>query len=96
MNLGITEMIFIFLIALLIFGPRKLPEIGRQLGKGLAEFKRASNEFRNQIEEEVRQLEYEEERQKTIAAPAPPPEGTVAAGTLDTKEPDVPAKGPDA
>jgi len=95
MNLGITEMIFIFLLALLIFGPRKLPEIGRQLGKGLAEFKRASNEFRNQIEEEVRQIEYEEERKKTIAAP-PPPEGTIAAGALDTKAPDVAVKGPDA
>jgi TatA/E family protein of Tat protein translocase len=96
MNLGITEMIFIFVLALLIFGPRKLPEIGRQLGKGLAEFKRASNEFRNQIEEEVRQVEYEEERKKTIAAPPPAPEGTIAAGALDTKAPDVAVKGPDA
>jgi TatA/E family protein of Tat protein translocase len=95
MNLGITEMIFIFLLALLIFGPRKLPEIGRQLGRGLAEFKRASNEFRNQIEEEVRQIEYEEERKKSIQAP-PQPEGTVAAGTLNTKEPDIAVKGPDA
>ena len=45
MNLGMPEMIFIFLLALVIFGPKKLPELGRQLGKALAEFKKASNEI---------------------------------------------------
>jgi len=60
MNLGFPEMIFIFLVALLIFGPRKLPELGRQVGKAMAEFKRASNEFKSQFENEVRQLEVEE------------------------------------
>jgi TatA/E family protein of Tat protein translocase len=40
-------MLVIFVIALLVFGPRKLPELGRSLGKGLSEFKRASNELRN-------------------------------------------------
>jgi len=54
MNLGMPEMIFIFLLALVIFGPRKLPELGRQLGKALAEFKKASNEFKNQLEVEAR------------------------------------------
>src|SRR5664279_4666964 len=54
MNLGMSEMIFIFLLALLIFGPRKLPEIAREVGKFMAEFKRAGNEFRNQIESEIK------------------------------------------
>lgn len=68
MNLGFPEMLFIFLLALLIFGPKKLPEIGRQVGKALAEFKRASNEFKWQIEAEVRQLEAEAASVKTEAA----------------------------
>ena len=54
MNLGFTEIVVIFVVALLIFGPRKLPELGRSLGKGLNEFKRASNELRRTWEEEVK------------------------------------------
>ena len=61
MNLGMPEMIFIFLLALIIFGPRKLPEIGRQLGRAMSEFKRASAEFQSQLEEEIRQMETIEE-----------------------------------
>jgi TatA/E family protein of Tat protein translocase len=60
MNLGFPEMLFLFVLALIIFGPKKLPEIGRQIGKGLAEFKRASNEFQAQIQDEVRKLELED------------------------------------
>ena len=60
MNLGMPEMIFIFLLALVIFGPRKLPELGRQLGKALAEFKKASNEFKSQLETEMLNIELEE------------------------------------
>jgi TatA/E family protein of Tat protein translocase len=56
------ELIVIFVIALLVFGPRKLPELGRSLGKSLGEFKRASNELRNTLEEEVR---IEEQREST-------------------------------
>jgi sec-independent protein translocase protein TatA len=52
--LGMPELIVIFVIALLVFGPRKLPELGRSLGKSLGEFKRASNELRSTLEEEVR------------------------------------------
>jgi len=47
------EMIFIFLLALILFGPKKLPEIGREIGKFLAEFKRASNDFKSQIQSEM-------------------------------------------
>src|ERR1700692_1859405 len=53
MNLGMPEMIFIFLLALILFGPKKLPEIGREIGKFMAEFKRASNEFKYQFQSEM-------------------------------------------
>jgi sec-independent protein translocase protein TatA len=52
-NIGFPEMIVIFVLALLIFGPKKLPELGKNLGKGMAEFRRASNDFRNSIEREI-------------------------------------------
>jgi TatA/E family protein of Tat protein translocase len=64
MNLGMPEMIFLGFLGLLLFGPKKLPEIGRQLGRAMAEFKRASQEFQNQLHEEVRQLELEDEANK--------------------------------
>ncbi len=70
MNLGFPEMLFLFFLALIIFGPKRLPEIGRQIGKGLAEFKRASSEFQAQIHDEVRKLELETELKNTIA-PSP-------------------------
>ncbi len=53
-NLGMQEIIVIFILALIVFGPKKLPELGKTLGKGLAEFKKASNELRQTWEEEVR------------------------------------------
>lgn len=59
MNLGMPEMLFIGLLALLIFGPKKLPEIGRQLGRGINEFKRASSGLTEQLKEECRNLESE-------------------------------------
>ncbi|HEV2022732.1 MAG TPA: twin-arginine translocase TatA/TatE family subunit [Terriglobales bacterium] len=77
MNLGFPEMLFLGLLALLLFGPRRLPEIGRQIGKALGEFKRASSEFQTQLEDEVRQLEVQEDSQRSIAPPAAP-EGSIA------------------
>src|ERR1700752_5372171 len=53
-SIGMPELIIIFVIALIIFGPRKLPELGRSLGKSIAEFKRASNELKSTLEEEIR------------------------------------------
>ena len=83
MNLGMPEMIFIFLLALVIFGPKKLPELGRQLGKALGEFKKASNEFKSQLETEMLNIELEER-----ARQAPPPDDSPkilpAEKTFDT------------
>ena len=76
-SLGFPELIVIFVIALIIFGPRKLPEIGRSLGKSLAEFKKASNDLRNTLEEEIRldeqrsQLDASRAAQAAQAAAAP-------------------------
>src|SRR5262252_8202875 len=53
-SVGVPELIIIFTIALIIFGPRKLPELGKSLGKSLHEFKRASNELKNTLDEEIR------------------------------------------
>ena len=58
-NLGFPEIIIIFIVALVIFGPRKLPELGRSLGKGLSEFKRASNELKRTWEDEVEAVKHE-------------------------------------
>jgi sec-independent protein translocase protein TatB len=54
------EMIFFALLALVLFGPRKLPQIAREMGRFMAEFKRAGNQFQNQIQEEIRNMELEE------------------------------------
>jgi len=64
------DSIFIFLLALVLFGPKKLPEIGRTIGKLLAEFRRASNEFKFQIQEELRNMEEDERRKKLAEAQA--------------------------
>ena len=53
-SIGMPELLIIFVIALIIFGPRKLPELGKSLGRSLSEFKRASNDLRNTLEEEIR------------------------------------------
>ena len=58
-GLGIPELIVIFVIALVVFGPKKLPDLGRALGKGIAEFKRATEEVKETIETEVRAVEHD-------------------------------------
>lgn len=65
--LGVPEMLVILVIALIFFGPKKLPDLGKSLGKSIAEFKRASSELRNTLEEEVRQ----DERKTALATAAP-------------------------
>jgi sec-independent protein translocase protein TatA len=76
-SIGMPELIIILTLALIIFGPRKLPELGRSLGKSLGEFKRASNELRNTLDEEIR---IEEQRSaQRVAAPPPPPADPLTA-----------------
>lgn len=65
-SVGTPELIIIFVIALIVFGPRKLPELGKSLGKSLAEFKRASNELKNTLDEEIR---LEERKQQQAQEP---------------------------
>src|SRR5579884_3203995 len=77
MNFGLSEMIFIFLLALLLFGPKKMPEIGRQIGRALNEFRRASNEFKSQIESEIQNLERESSAGE-ILPPAKPVAGAIS------------------
>jgi sec-independent protein translocase protein TatB len=74
--MSFSETIFLFFLALVIFGPKKLPEIARTVGKALNEFKRASNEFKAQIEQEIAHLEVE--KQQTVLPPSPTPEGTTS------------------
>ncbi len=68
MNLGMPEMIFIFLLALVVVGPKRLPALARELGKWVAEFKRASNEFKNQLETEMMNIELDERARKQAEA----------------------------
>jgi TatA/E family protein of Tat protein translocase len=56
-QLGFTEMLVIFIIALLVFGPKKLPELGKSLGKGIREFKKASDELKSSWEEQVKDVQ---------------------------------------
>ena len=70
--IGMQELIIIFVIALIVFGPRKLPELGKSLGKSLAEFKRASNDLRHTLEEEIRVEDVNLEKEKPAGKVAEP------------------------
>ena len=76
-NLGVPDSLFLMVLALVVFGPRRLPQIGRQIGKLMYEFRKASNDFKFQMEEELRTAEEadrrkreEEERQRKLALAA--------------------------
>ena len=88
-SIGMPELLIILTLALIIFGPRKLPELGRSLGKSLGEFKRASNELRNTLDEEIR---IEEEHSTRPARPVTPaePAPVTAAATDETQDETVP------
>jgi TatA/E family protein of Tat protein translocase len=76
-SIGMPELIIIFVIALIIFGPRKLPELGKSLGRSLNEFKKASNDLQNTLEQEIKleeQKEQRDQRDKEAAARTPDPE----------------------
>ena len=82
-SIGMPELIVIFVIALIIFGPRKLPELGRSLGKSINEFKRASNELKSTLEEEIRVDEQRTAAKapETQATPAPDSSVSRSSGT---------------
>jgi len=77
-SLGMPELIVIFVIALIVFGPRKLPELGRSLGKGIAEFKKATNELQTSLEDEINR---EEQQTRAAAAQVGVPAATTPADT---------------
>jgi sec-independent protein translocase protein TatB len=71
MNFGFSgEIVFLMLLALILFGPRRLPEIARQIGKFMGEFRKASNSFQSQIHDEIRKLELEEADPRKHLEPA--------------------------
>jgi sec-independent protein translocase protein TatA len=81
-SIGMPELIIILVIALIIFGPRKLPELGKSLGRSLNEFKRASADLQNTLEQEIKLEEQKEQQTRTRAADTSatdvPDPGTVA------------------
>jgi TatA/E family protein of Tat protein translocase len=88
-SIGMPEMIVIFVIVLIIFGPRKLPELGRSLGRSISEFKKASNELRSTLEEEIR-LEEQRDATKPVtqaSAPATPAVERMPSNPAQTAEP---------
>ena len=79
-SIGMPELIIIFVITLIIFGPRRLPELARSLGKSISEFKRTSNELRTTLEEEIRIDDQQREKDAPRRRPAeetPPPTTSV-------------------
>jgi sec-independent protein translocase protein TatB len=97
-NLGMADSLILMVMALVVFGPRRLPEIGRQIGKLMYEFRKASNDFKFQMEEELRNAEEadrrkkeEEERQRQLAANPPSQlEATNASATETPVEVEAP------
>ncbi|MBI3933055.1 MAG: TatA/E family twin arginine-targeting protein translocase [Acidobacteria bacterium] len=70
-NIGFPELIVIFVVALLVFGPKRLPELGRSLGRGMAEFRRASTELKTSIEREIQNAEVESALIQKPSEPTP-------------------------
>ena len=82
-SIGMPELIIIFVIALIIFGPRKLPELGKSLGRSLNEFKKASNDLQNTLEQEIKLEEQKETAsRKTEAVPPMTPDTSAPSQTV--------------
>jgi sec-independent protein translocase protein TatA len=86
-GLGMPELIVIFVIALLVFGPKKLPEIGRSLGRSLAEFKRASEELKEGL---VAELSAEEEKSSAAGQQKEPPKAAAPQTVGQEEKPKEP------
>ena len=94
--LGVPEIFFLLLIALLLFGPRKLPELGRMVGKGMAEFRRASNDLRHTIEDEVRSYEGALNTRQNATGGGAPGNSAPRASEKDASNPAQPEAPPPA
>jgi Tat protein translocase TatB subunit len=94
-TLGGPELFLIFVVALIVFGPRKLPEIGKSLGKMMAEFRKASNEFRSTIESEVEAEKIRDSMRIDLPKlePGPAP-ATAGAPSQPAATPETPAASP--
>jgi sec-independent protein translocase protein TatB len=75
------DILFILVLALVIFGPKKLPEVMRQVAKFMAQFRMMSDDLKRQIQSEIVKIELEE-KQKTVAAPQPPSAAGIPSGTV--------------
>ncbi|HKR62797.1 MAG TPA: twin-arginine translocase TatA/TatE family subunit [Thermoanaerobaculia bacterium] len=84
--LGVPELLLIFFVILVVFGPRRLPEIGRTLGKALGEFRKATDDLKNTIEREVR-LEELKQVAPTIVTPFESVSRTEPVQSVDTAAP---------
>ena len=78
-SIGMPELVIILVIALIIFGPRKLPELGKSLGKSINEFKKASTELQNTLEREIEIEERKDREEKAAQAAAPAPAAVIDA-----------------
>lgn len=94
--IGIPELVIIFIVALVVFGPRKLPELGKSLGKGLAEFKKASTELQRTLDEEIRSEEHRAPAASTPAPMAALPAAPTAAEHEITSQSETVARGEQA
>ncbi|MGE0456169.1 MAG: twin-arginine translocase TatA/TatE family subunit [Vicinamibacteria bacterium] len=92
-TLGGPELILILVVALIVFGPRKLPEMGKSLGKMMLEFRRASNDFRRTIEDEV-ETEKLREATRIPALDVPAPAATPVAGAVAAPDAVAPPSSP--
>ena len=86
-SIGMPELMIIFVIALIIFGPRKLPELGRSMGKSLSEFKRASNDLKNTLDEEIRIEDKQPPSQSTQLKPPAPAAAPDEEIRIEDKQP---------
>jgi len=90
-SIGAPEIIVIFIVALLIFGPRKLPELGRALGRGISEFRRATTDLKSTLEREIAEAETGAEASPvhgpSSSAPAPAPGSPPVGGNNGADSP---------
>ena len=89
-NLGMPELILIMVLALLLFGPKKLPEIGKSVGKALGEFKRASNDLKRTIEDEMEKVQRDEPAKPIEVAPVAVQKSAVEPIAIDADAHDPP------